>query len=134
VPTLILAGIPKVFTPFIDPDFVAFAMSVPVGSVDRSIHDEALAAAYPLVAGVPYASFGVPEVASSFARQVARDLALILAKDSDGSLVDRAGLLRRSLRGTVQADIWLATGRRPALISYLVQLERLVREGPNYPA
>ena len=80
---------------------------------------------------LPYARFGRPEMPRPLARGVNRDLARTLLRDSDGTLVDRGRLLRRTLAGAVTGDPDLAVGRIPSLIAYLVQLEKLVREGPR---
>lgn len=130
VPTRVLGGVPSVFTPFMDPDFIDFAASLPFSAVGKHVHGDALARAFPEASGVPFAPAGQALIGRAFARRVNLDLAALLLRGSDGSLVDRAGLLRRALRGIVTGDDWLARGRRPALVTYLVQLESLVRAGP----
>ena len=67
------------------------------------------------------------------ARKVHRDLARVLMHDSDGSLVHRRRLLRRTMAGAVTGDPDLALGRRPSLVAYLVQLENVVRDGARPP-
>ena len=131
--TLILSAVPTVFTPFMDPDFVAFIGSVPSGSVDRDVHDEVIARGFPEVAHVPYALFGRPEMPASLARSIHRDLARSLVRDSDGSLVHRARLLRATLRGAATGDPALVLGRRPSLVIGLIQLEQVAREGVTLP-
>jgi hypothetical protein len=131
VPNLILSHIPTVYTPFLDAEFVDFAGSIPVGSVDLDLHGEIIAAAFPEVADVPYARFGRPIMPRPLARGIDRDLVRVLTRDSDGTLVDRPRLLRQAVVGAVTGDAGLAIGRRPSLITYLVQLERVVREGPR---
>jgi hypothetical protein len=131
VPTLILSGVPTVYTPFMDPDFLDLLTSVPTGSTDKSVQDEAIDTAFPEVSHLRFASFGDPSVSRSTARRIGRDLARILLRDSDGSIVDRGRLLRQAARSSVTGETGLAIGRRPSLITYLVQLERVVREGPR---
>ena len=72
-----------------------------------------------------------PSFDASVARRIGRDLARILVRDSDGSIVDRRRLLGQAIRSAVTGHPALALGRRPSLITYLVQLERIVREGPR---
>jgi hypothetical protein len=59
-------------------------------------------------------------------RRLDRELLRLLWRSSDGSLVDRAGLMRRAATGIVRSDDWFACGRRFSLVSYLVQLEGIV--------
>jgi asparagine synthase (glutamine-hydrolysing) len=130
VPTRVLSGVRTVFTPYMDPEFIDFAAALPPSIVGKELHSEALARAFPEAANVPYAHSGPQTVTPAFARQVSRDIAVLLLRTSDGSLVDRAALLRRAARGILTGDDWLARGRRPALVAYLVQLEALVRGEP----
>ncbi|CAN5703587.1 hypothetical protein BH23CHL8_BH23CHL8_31750 [soil metagenome] len=131
VPTRVLSGVPIVFTPFMDAEFIDFAAALPSSIVGKELHSEAIAGAFPEAAGVPFAHSGPPRITRAFARRVNRDLAVLLLRTSDGSLVDRKGLLRRALRGMLTGDDWLVRGRRPALVAYLIQLEALVRTGPS---
>ena len=132
-PTVILSAVPSVYTPYLDPGFVSFAMSVPIGGFGRDIHDEVIERVLPDVPPVPYARFGRPVMPRPLARKVHRDLARVLMHDSDGSLVHRRRLLRRTMAGAVTGDPDLALGRRPSLVAYLVQLENVVRDGARLP-
>ena len=132
-PTVILSAVPSVYTPYLDPGFVSFAMSVPIGGFGRDIHDEVIERVLPDVPPVPYARFGRPVMPRPLARRVHRDLARVLMHDSDGSLVHRRRLLRRTMAGAVTGDPDLALGRRPSLVAYLVQLENVVRDGARPP-
>ena len=134
VPTLILSGVKTVYTPYFDPELVAFAMSVPMSGFSRDLHDELIELILPDVPPVPYARFGRPEMPRPLARGVNRDLARTLLRDSDGTLVDRGRLLSKTLAGAVTGDPELALGRSPSLITYLVQLEKLARDGPGSTA
>jgi len=131
MPTLILSGAGRVLTPYMDADFVTFGSSIPFGSAGRDIHEEAIAKAFPQVAAVPFAAFGGPVMPRTLSRSINRDLARILARVSDGSLIDRGRLLRLATAGALTGDTRLSIGRRPSLITYLVLLERLVRERPR---
>jgi hypothetical protein len=131
VPTLVLSDIPTVHTPYFDPDVMAFGMSVPMTSFGRDLHDEVIVSILPDLPPIPYARFGRPVMPRPLARMVNRDLARLLVRDSDGTLLDRGRLLRTTLGGSVTGDPTLAVGRSPSLVTYLVQLEQLVREGPR---
>jgi hypothetical protein len=131
VPTLVWSDIPTVYTPYFDPDFMAFGMSVPMTAFGRELHDEAIASILPDVPPIPYARFGRPVMPRPLARMVNRDLARLLMRASDGTLLDRRRLLRMTLAGSLTGDPTLAVGRSPSLITYLVHLEELVREGPR---
>ena len=123
-PTVILSAVPSVYTPYLDPGFVSFAMSVPIGGFGRDIHDEVIERVLPDVPPVPYARFGRPVMPRPLARKVHRDLARVLMHDSDGSLVHRRRLLRRTMAGAV-------TGRfrpRPRTAPIAGRVSRPARE------
>jgi hypothetical protein len=126
IPNAMLAGIPAVYTPFMDPDFLAFAMSIPPRFIDRAFHDDLLAAAFPKVAHLPYKPERRPRPSHRYLRRLDLDI-LRLLQHSDGSLVDRSSLMRRAVRGIVRGDDWFTWGRRFSLLTYLVQLEELSR-------
>ena len=132
VPTSMLASVTTAFTPFTDPDFVAFAASIPNELAGTRLHTEIIATAFPKVASVPYVPKRRPAADRRFRRRTARDLAGLLRRRSDGSLVDRSGLLRRATISSLTGDGWLTWGRRAALTAYLVQLESIRRgESPD---
>ena len=55
VPTGILSAAPAVFCPYLDPDFVAFCVSLPYEiTKDQQLHNDAIARAYPDFTHVPF--------------------------------------------------------------------------------
>jgi hypothetical protein len=130
-PALVLQDIPTVYTPYLDPEVVAFATSIGAELIGEGFHDDIISTAYPDVARVRYARFGKPAIRAALARSINRDLAQLLMRDSDGTLLDRTRLVRNAMKGAATGDPELAIGRRPSLITYLVQLEKIVREGPR---
>ncbi len=124
-PNAMLSGVSAVYTPFMDPAFMAFAASIPGEHINRALHDEALAAAFPKVAHVPFAPTRRPQPARRFQARLNRDLFGLLLRRSDGSLIDRSALARRAAVGSIRGDGWFPWGRRLALTVYLIQLETL---------
>jgi hypothetical protein len=130
--TLMLHAVGSAYTPFLDPDLVQFIWGLSSEHIDASFHDEVIAVRFPRGNDVPYLQRSVPEPSRAFLRSVNRDLASILRSRSDGSLVDRSGLMRRAAVGALTGDGWFAWGRRAALTTYLVQLEAIVGgRGPD---
>ncbi len=122
-PNAMLSEVPSVYTPYMDRDLLAFAMSIPSRHIDRAFHDGILASAYPEVADVPYLPKLGPRPGRRFMRRLDRELLRLLWRRSDGSLIDRTGLLLRAATGAIRGDDSFAWGRRFSLVSYLVQLE-----------
>lgn len=133
--TLMLDRVASAYTPFMDPDLLEFAWSIPVRHLDEAFHDEVIAARFPDPPAVPYTPGHRgqrPRPARAYMRSVNRDLAGMLRRHSDGSLVDRVTLLRRARLGSLTGDDWYLLGRRWALLTYLVQLESIVAgRGPS---
>ena len=126
-PNAMLRGVAAVYTPYMDADLMAFAMSISSEQVDRAFHDELLATAYPAVAHVPYRPMRWPNPSRRYLRGLATDLLRMLWQESDGSLVDRGSMIRRASAGMVSGGDWFSWGRRFSLLVYLVQLEGLTR-------
>ena len=126
-PNAMLSGLTAVYTPYMDPDLMAFALSIPAEHIDRAFHDELLATAYPEVAHVPFSPLRRPRPERRFQRRLDRELLRLLWHDSDGSLVDRPALMGRAARGIARGDDWFTWGRRFSLLTYLVQLEGVTR-------
>lgn len=119
--------VPALYTPFMDPELVRFASSIPAEHFDDTFHDEIIARAFPEHADIPYRPMSLrPALGRPFLREVNRDLFSLLRDHSDGSLVDRDALMRRAALGAVTGSDWFAWGRRATLTTYLVQLEALV--------
>jgi asparagine synthase (glutamine-hydrolysing) len=124
-----MARVPTVYVPFMDHDMHGFLTAIPTASVDEELHGEMLARAYPHAARIPYAPGGLPKAyPSRWVRRTSADLARLLL-GSRGTLVDRGSLLRRAIAGAARADDWPVRARRAALLTYLVQLERLEATG-----
>jgi len=129
--TLMLHSVPTAFTPFLDPEFVAFIWGLSSEHIDASFHQEVIAVRFPHGNDAPYLIKQQPQPSRAFLREVNRDLLAMLRTHSDGTLVDRGALLRRAAVGTALGDGWFAWGRRAALTTYLVQLETIVAgKGP----
>lgn len=61
VPQAILGSARRVFCPYLDAEFADFCLSLPYSvTKDQQLHDDAIARAYPEVAGIPYQE-GFPE-------------------------------------------------------------------------
>ncbi|MFV2064489.1 MAG: hypothetical protein ACC726_13415, partial [Chloroflexota bacterium] len=134
-PNAMLSAVSAVYTPYMDPDFMAFGMSIPPEHIDRAFHDDLLAAAYPEVAHVPFRPLRRPRPSRRFVRGLNRELLRLVWRESDGSLVDRSALMRRSAVGVVRGDDWFTSGRRFSQLTYLIQLERITRriDGASKP-
>lgn len=130
--TAMLTGVPAVHTPFMDAELVDLIASLPPGIVDDPFHDDVMADRFPDAHALPYRPRPRPTPSRRFKREVARDLLNVLRTHSDGTLVARAALSRRSLVGAVTGSDWWTWGRRATLAVYLVQLESIVRgDGPG---
>lgn len=130
--TAFLPDVPAAYTPFMDPELVEFAWTVPTEHVDEHFHDDVIGVYYPEANDIPYRPRFEPTPSRTFLRQMNRHLLQILRRHSDGSLVDRGTLLRRAAFGAVTGDSWFAWARRAALLTYLVQLESIARgDGPG---
>lgn len=125
----LLGSVPSVYTPYMDPEWVRFAWSIPNEHIDALFHNDIIARAFPAESQIPYLSSTKPVLGRHFMRKVNRDLLSLLRHASDGSLVGRAGLMRRAALGSVTGSDWFAWGRRASLTTYLVQLESLVAGG-----
>lgn len=125
VPNAIYSDAVTAYTPYMDREFIDFATSLPAHMTGKSLHEAAIARAFPQVADVPFAPLGSPDPGRGSIRSLDRDLFRLLLTKSDGSLVDRVGLSRRVARGAVTADDWITRGRRATLATYLIQLESL---------
>jgi hypothetical protein len=60
--TAVLAGAGMVFSPYLDPDFVALGLSLPWAvTQDQMLHDDAIARAFPDYADIPFAEGFAPD-------------------------------------------------------------------------
>ena len=89
--TLMLHGVPRAYTPFLDPDFVAHIVAVPSDHVDERFHDDIIALRFPRGNDVPYLEKPAPRPSRAFLRRTCRDLLALLRRHSDGSLVRSPG-------------------------------------------
>jgi hypothetical protein len=130
--TLMLSAIPAAYTPFMDPDVVEFSWTIPSRHIDDRFHQEVIDLRFPQHAHLPYRPKTRPQPSRPYLRQVNRDLAGLLRHRSNGSLVDRRALLRRTALGSITGDDWITWGRRSALTVWLIQLEGIVAgSGPG---
>jgi hypothetical protein len=121
--SLLNPGVAAVYTPFMDPDLVEFAWSIPTEHIDERFHDDVIGVYFPEANEIPYRPRTDPHPPRSFLRELNRDLLRLLRTRSDGSLVDRHRLMRRAAIGSMTGDAWFAQARRATLTTYLVQLE-----------
>lgn len=126
IPTLMLAHVPTVYAPFQDHDVFDFLSAVPIEHIDRDLHNEILAAAFPEASHIPFVPKGpAARPARSWFRRVNLDLAGLL-RESSGRLVHRAALRRTALRDALIGGDSLVGTHRASLITYLVGLEGLI--------
>lgn len=125
--TLMLAGLPRAYTPFLDPDVTEHAWTVPSEVIDDDFHAAVIDHRFPRFRHIPYRPRTRPRPPRSFLRRVNRDVFELLRQYSDGSLVDRRRLMGRTAAGAVTGSDWITWGRRSALAIWLVQLEALAR-------
>lgn len=121
-----LHGVPAVYTPYLDHDFMDFVWTLPSSYLEGDFKDNLIAVHFPGSLSIPYRVSSIPQPGRRFMREIGRDLVRMLRAHSDGSLVDRSALMRRAARASLLGDDWLAFGRRTALTVYLVQLETIV--------
>ena len=117
-----------VYSPFLDHDLYDFLASLPAElTLDRGLHDEAIRAAYPSYAHVPYEGPEAPVRSRRRATEAARDLAALLLRHRPRRLVAAGAALAR-----VAVTLCSAGGRPvPAwslpLIVYLTQVDAVTR-------
>jgi asparagine synthase (glutamine-hydrolysing) len=114
----------KVYAPYLDRDLFALLAGLPASVVmDRALHTDAIARAYPAVAGVRYEARTRNQRAAG-TRRVALQLALLAA--SPGAMLRPAtllpGLLATAVNGRA-ARLWFTP-----LVVYLNQLARVASE------
>jgi asparagine synthase (glutamine-hydrolysing) len=111
------------YAPYLDADLFDLLAGLPATLLmDRQLHTEAIAKAYPAFADVPYESKGAVEGNRPVQRRFARDMLKWLA--AGPVLVNRRGLVPGLLATAVDGHpnrLWHA-----AMTSYLVQLGELV--------
>jgi hypothetical protein len=131
-PTAMLDGVPTVYAPYLDHDYMDFVWSLPPSYVEEDFRDDVIAVYFPESQSIPYRRSPIPRPDRGFMREVGRDLLRLLRDKSDGSLVHRSWLMRRAGRAAVLGDDWFGLGRRAALTVYLVQLEAILAgRGPG---
>lgn len=99
VASAIQASAAAVYCPFLDPEFVRFALSLPYAVTrDQRLHDDAIARAYPAQSGIPYADgFSDPPPGRSLPmrlRQALSGIGTVLALRPDHPLREIATWLR----------------------------------------
>ena len=70
--TLMLHGVPTTFTPFLDPDFVAFIWGLSSEHIDETFHDDVIAVRFPRGNEVPYLVKQQPQPPRAFLREMNR--------------------------------------------------------------
>ena len=121
------AGIPTVYGPFLDHHLCAFLLGLPPEmTLDRRFHDDAICAAYPKLAGLPYE---VPPSGAAAARdtrhtlRTIRDLTAYVLHKRPRHLANPAFILPRLAAGLVSfAHLWPGHWFVHSVL-YLTQLE-----------
>lgn len=124
-PYSLLAGISRVYAPFLDHDLFDFLTTLPVSMLmDHTFHDDTIARAYPKFAHIPYVDKASPPTDDSKARtrflgESARRFLLKKPSRLIKNVRPRAKMLASLLSGG-HVNPWI-----PPLIIYLDQLESL---------
>lgn len=135
-PYRLLQAVKTIYSPYLDRDLFDLLMSLPAPLVmDGRFHLDTLRKAYPACAAVPFARKEPGTHGSTLTerwpdcRRTARELLRYLYSGAPHSFVRRSFLLPRTLRACLPAGPPVETFCIPAV--YLVQLERLHRDGPG---
>ena len=127
LPYRLLAGIPNVYSPYLDHDLFDFLSSLPPAvTASQSFHNEAIHKGYPRYAHIPFEMKGIPGN-DDFNQcvQTGRELARLVLLSKPSRLMRNASLRARLLRGLVNRA-YCRSGRWSfyPLVLYLHQLER----------
>jgi asparagine synthetase B (glutamine-hydrolysing) len=131
----IYADLPTVYSPFLDHDLYDFLASLPVKlMLDHGLHDEAIRAAYPKYADIPYETPEVPG-ARSVRRTLATagELAAFVLRHRPRRLVNTGFVLPRLAAALLSLGCWTTTAWSVPLVVYLTQLESIERAQARTP-
>jgi asparagine synthase (glutamine-hydrolysing) len=118
--------------PYLDADIVDFMLSMPAELIlDKVFHDECIATAFPMFAGISYEDRTAKSVGGGIYWRclAASHAAYSLANLRFSRLVNQPGILPYLVRAAVTGDTGsaqLLTNRGPAMLIYLTQLERAI--------
>jgi hypothetical protein len=126
-PYSLLAG-RTVYSPFLDHDLFDFLAALPMSlMLPEGIHTDAIVAAYPQYAALPFEDWSAPEFkARGHLRWLAAELATVLAAHPRSALVNVPFVLPRLLRCAVDGRWGRVAPLQPLLALYLLQLEELL--------
>jgi hypothetical protein len=132
----IYRDLPTVYSPFLDHDLWDFMVSLPAGLLlDHGLHDEAIRAAYPRHAALPYESAEAPP-SRNRGRSLATtgELAAFLLRHRPRRLLDAGYLLPRLAAGALTLGTVTGPAWSLPLVVYLAQLEAIARaHGAPWP-
>ncbi|WEN15367.1 hypothetical protein PY254_01415 [Rhodanobacter sp. AS-Z3] len=125
-PYSLLAGIPRVYSPFLDHDLFDFLTTLPTDMLmGHSFHDDTIARAYPKFAHIPYVDKDAPARDDSGVR------ARLLNESAQRFLLKRPSRLMKNLRPRAKMLAGVLSGGRinpwiSPLVIYLDQLESMI--------